>query len=58
MQPHRWKRSQGSKVGLTVNSTKSKVMVVSKEKCELTITMNNQDTLDNVEKYSFTWEVQ
>ena len=36
-----------------MQSTKPKVMVVSKEKCELTIAMNNQETLENVEKFIY-----
>ena len=44
---------KGSKVGLTINSKKTKVMSVSKQECNINITLTNQDALENVQNLNY-----
>ena len=44
---------KGSKVGLTINSKKTKVMSVSKQECNTNITLTNQDALENVQNFNY-----
>ena len=42
---------KGRKVGLTINSKKTKVMDVAKERNDITTTLSNQNSLENVDKF-------
>lgn len=44
---------QGTKVGLCVNSKKTKIMSVERERTDITITMSNQGALENVDKFVY-----
>ena len=42
---------KGRKVGLTINSKKTKVIDVAKERNDITTMLSNQDSLENVDKF-------
>lgn len=46
-----WSRRERKKVGLTINSKKTKVMDVAKERNDITTTLSNQNSLENVDKF-------
>ena len=42
---------KGRKVGLTINSKKTKVMDVAKERNDITTTLSNQNSLENTNSH-------
>ena len=46
---------KGRKVGLTINSKKTKVIDVAKERNDITTMLSNQDSLENVDKFVCLW---